>query len=307
MLSPQLNPRAPLLGKVNAILSGTSTRYSTPDFVGSLSIKTVLQGEAIWQAANRRFRVTPGSYLVLQDRQVYSLGIDTARPVTTFCVFFRSGFVEDIQRCSAIAEDALLDNPSPSVYAPLDFPERLDRNVGPIENCLLDLRRKSLPPAGEVLTDEDFLPLAQALLRQESALHSRVSHIPAARAATRVEILRRLLRGRDFLIASIGDSCGLDDIARAAGLSPFHFHRVFKAAFRQTPHAYLTAARLRHAAELLQAGRHSVTETCLECGFSSLGSFSSLFHKTFGVSPAAFQKSRRQFSKIEEASNAHRS
>jgi AraC family transcriptional regulator len=304
MSAPQINPRAPLLGKLNAILSGTSTRYSTPDFAGSLSVKTVLQGEAVWQAANRRFRVTPGSYLVLQDRQVYSLGIDAARPVTTFCVFFRRGFVEDILRCSTLAEGALLDNPRPSVHAPLDFPERLDRSIGPIENCLLDLRRKSLSHVTDNLIDEDFLPLAHALLRAESALHTRVSQIPAARAATRREVLRRLLRGRDFLLASIGDRCSLDHMAKAAGLSPFHFHRAFKAAFRQTPHAYLTAARLHHAAELLQSGRHSVTETCLECGFTSLGSFSSLFHRTFGVSPAAFQKSRRPFRKIGKAAGA---
>ena len=299
MLSPQINPRAALLGKINAILSGTSTRYRTPDFAGTLSIKSVLEGEAVWQAANRRFRVTPGWYLALQDQQVYSMGIDTTRPVTTFCVFFRRGFVEDLRRCLSVAEDVLLDNPEPPGPSPLAFPERLERTAGALRTCLLALRQKSLSATEPELADDDFLPIAHAFLSEESALDSRISQIPAARLATRQEVLRRLLRGRDFLIASIGDPCHLDDVAKAAGLSPFHFHRAFKAAFLLTPHAYLTAARLRHAADLLRSGRYSVTETCLECGFSSLGSFSSLFHRTFGVSPARPSLSGRPLPKCK--------
>jgi AraC-like DNA-binding protein len=299
----QINPRAPLLGQINAILTGTSTRYWVPDFPGTLSIKSVTQGEAVWQASKRRFPVTPNSYLVLQDRQIYSIEIDEVRPVTTFCVFFRRGFVEDISRCINTSESALLQNPQPAIAVPLEFPERLERSVGPVADCLEKLRLKSLAKNATELTDGDFLSLAYALLHEEFSLRSRAKQVPAAREATRLEVLRRVLRGRDFLISSISEPCNLEEIAKAAALSPFHFHRAFKAVFHQTPHEYLTAERLRHAKHLLQSGHHSVTETCLACGFSSLGSFSTLFHKKLGLSPAAFQKSQSQFRKIEEASH----
>jgi AraC-like DNA-binding protein len=299
---PQINPRAPLLGQINAILTGTSTCYWVPDFPGTLSIKSVTQGEAVWQASNRRFPVTPNSYLVLQDRQIYSIEIDATRPVTTFCVFFRRGFVEDVSRCLSINEDVLLQNPRPAIAAPLEFPERLERSAGQVAECLEQLRHKSIANRAIELTDDDFLPLAHALLHEESFLRSRADQVPAAREATRLEVLRRVLRGRDFLLASISEACNLEEIAKAAALSPFHFHRAFKAVFHQTPHDYLTTERLRHAKHLLQSGHYTVTETCLACGFSSLGSFSTLFHKKFGTSPVTFQKSHRQFRKIEEAS-----
>lgn len=292
MLSPQINPRASLLGQVNAILTGTSTRYWVPDFSGPLSIKTVLQGEAVWQASNRRFPVCPNSFLVLQDQQTYSIGIDSTRPVTTFCVFFRRSFVEDISRSSITAENALLENPQPSAFAPFGFPERLERAVGPVAMALAHLRYKTHPVSQIVLSDDDFLPLALAFLEEECALGARASRVPAVREATRLEVLRRVLRGRDFLLASLSEPCNLTDVAKTAALSPFHFHRAFKAIFNQTPHAYLTSERLRYARHLLLAGHHSVTEACLECGFTSLGSFSSLFRKKFGHSPSSITKSR---------------
>jgi AraC family transcriptional regulator len=298
---PQINPRAPLLGEINAILTGTSTRYWVPDFPGTLSIKSVTRGEAVWNAANRRFPVTPSSYLVLQDRQIYSIEIDATLPMTTFCIFFRRGFVEDISYCLTASEDVLLQNPQPSAAGPLEFHEHLERSIGPVADCLETLRRKSLGENASQLVDDDFLPLVQALLQEESLLRCRANHISAARASTRLEVFRRVLRGRDFLLSMIGEPCNLDEIAKAAALSPFHFHRAFKAVFRQTPHDYLIAERLRHAKHLLRSGRYSVLETCLACGFSSLGSFSSLFHKKFGISPAAFKDPHRKFRKIEEA------
>lgn len=301
MLAPQINPAAAQLGSINAILAGTSTYYWVRDFPGTLSIKSVTQGEAVWRTARRRFPVTPSSYLALQDRQIYSLEIDSHWPVSTFCVFFRRGFVEDICRCLTTEVDALLQNPQSSAPTFLEFSVHLERTAGPVAECLQKLRQKSLAPAGPDLADDDFLPLAEAFLREESSLRGRAMHIPAVRAATRLEVFRRILRGRDFLLASIGEPCHLEETAKAAALSPFHFHRAFKSIFGQTPHAYLSAERLRQARILLESGHHSVTETCFACGFSSLGSFSALFHKKFGLSPVAYQKSHRQFRKIEEA------
>jgi AraC-like DNA-binding protein len=75
-----------------------------------------------------------------------------------------------------------------------------------------------------------------------------------------------------------------------AGLSRFHFLRAFRSAFDKTPHAYATHLRLERAKELLAAGEQAVTEICFEVGFSSLGSFSSLFSSKVGESPSAYRR-----------------
>ena len=97
--------------------------------------------------------------------------------------------------------------------------------------------------------------------------------------------LQRLSHARDLLATD----APLADVARRAGISRFHFIRQFDAVFGETPHQFRTRARLDRAKQLLLDGA-SVTDTCMELGFSSLGSFSGLFARRVGVSPSAFRR-----------------
>src|SRR5262249_52451710 len=72
------------------------------------------------------------------------------------------------------------------------------------------------------------------------------------------------------------------------GVSPFHFIRQFEAVFGVTPHQFRIDARLDEAKRLLAAGR-SVTDVCMETGWSSVGSFSALFTRRVGETPSAYQ------------------
>jgi len=105
-----------------------------------------------------------------------------------------------------------------------------------------------------------------------------------------------LFRARDLLAARFNERVSLTAAASEAGLSPFYFHRLFAEAFGETPHEFVARLRIDHAKRLLLAGNHSVTETCFDAGYESLGSFSSRFHSLTGFSPAAFRReSRRVF------------
>jgi len=108
------------------------------------------------------------------------------------------------------------------------------------------------------------------------------------------EIFRRLCRARDLLAAEYQTKLSLEQAAREACLSPFHFHRLFVSAFGQTPHEFITRHRLEHAKRLLATGSMSVTEVCFEVGYSSLGSFSQKFHTLAGRSPSEYQREVRK-------------
>ena len=106
-------------------------------------------------------------------------------------------------------------------------------------------------------------------------------------------MFERLCRARRRLEEAGEASLAVREIAREAGISPFHFIRQFEALFGMTPHQTRIRARLDLAKILLAAGKHSVTEVCMEVGMSSLGSFSDLFLRRVGAAPSEYQRRAR--------------
>jgi len=151
--------------------------------------------------------------------------------------------------------------------------------------------------APSMWVEEQYLLLARDLAALYEETQRQMKRVPASRAATRAEILQRLHRAREYMHAHSHSSLRLEDIARAACLSTYHFHRSFSQTMRESPHSYLTRLRLDRAGHLLRKG-FPVTDVCGLVGFESLGSFSTLFRRKFGIAPS-------QFSKIQEASAAN--
>ena len=102
---------------------------------------------------------------------------------------------------------------------------------------------------------------------------------------------RHLLRAKDLADARYFEPLGVDDLARAAGLSRAHFSREFRRTFGESPHAYLLTRRLERAAALLRTTDRSVADVCLSVGLQSIGSFTTSFTRTFGVSPTTYRAS----------------
>src|SRR5215470_590060 len=91
------------------------------------------------------------------------------------------------------------------------------------------------------------------------------------------ELLSRLCHARDLLRDWEDEPIFVSAVARASGLTPFHFIRLFKAIFGETPHQYRSRAQIEKAKHLLILTDLSITDVCMAVGFSSLGSFSALF------------------------------
>lgn len=106
----------------------------------------------------------------------------------------------------------------------------------------------------------------------------------------RHEGFRRLCRARDLLRELGEHSPSIEAVARELQISPFHFIRQFEALFGVTPHQFRIQVRLELAKHLLAKGQHSVTDVCMEVGFSSLGSFSALFRRRVGETPSTYRR-----------------
>ncbi len=107
------------------------------------------------------------------------------------------------------------------------------------------------------------------------------------------ELLQRLCQTRDWLREDAEPRPSVNAIARRAGIARHHFIRLFRAVFGETPHQYRSLAQIERAKELLIVTDRSVTDVCMAVGFSSLGSFSTLFARRSGLSPSAWRRKHR--------------
>jgi AraC-like DNA-binding protein len=101
--------------------------------------------------------------------------------------------------------------------------------------------------------------------------------------------LARLRRARDLLDREYARPLDVPAMARTALMSTAHFSRRFREAYGETPYGYLQTRRVERAMALLRRADLSVTEVCLEVGFTSLGSFSSTFTRLVGRPPGAYR------------------
>jgi AraC-like DNA-binding protein len=101
--------------------------------------------------------------------------------------------------------------------------------------------------------------------------------------------VRHLLRAKDLIDARYREPLDVPSLARAAHLSLAHFSREFRRAFGDTPHQYLLTRRMERAAALLRNTDRTVAEVCLTVGLRSIGSFTTTFGRTFGLSPTAYR------------------
>ena len=109
---------------------------------------------------------------------------------------------------------------------------------------------------------------------------------------------RRAVEAALWIEARANLDIALEDVAREAGVSPFHFLRLFASVLGVTPHQYLVRSRLRRAARLLAEDDKPVTDVAYDAGFGDLSNFVRTFHRAAGVSPTRFRQASRGMRKI---------
>jgi AraC family transcriptional regulator len=144
--------------------------------------------------------------------------------------------------------------------------------------------RKTIPdPLPTPSVDEQALLFAARFV----GLASGVTHQPC-RAPARDR--RRAVEATVWLDDRLHESIDLQAAAAAAGMSAFHFLRVFSSVVGVTPHQYLLRARLRRASRLLAGSDRPVTDVAFDVGFGDLSNFVRTFHRAAGVSPRRFRR-----------------
>ena len=212
------------------------------------------------------------------------MNINEEQPVETRCVFFRHGFVNQVAYDLITPMVDALDDPAGKT-SPVHFPARLHLNKDNMLIKVWSLVERYSAQIQPSEFQEDFLKLSVALLNLHDGITDQISKVPAAKVSTREELFRRLQIAKEYLHSCVEQTISLEEVANAACLSPYHFHRAFHQTFQTTPHQYLTDLKLNRAHSLLTTN-NSVSETANAVGFQSISSFSRLFSNYFGYSPS---------------------
>jgi AraC family transcriptional regulator len=132
-----------------------------------------------------------------------------------------------------------------------------------------------------------FVEVAGHASAAKSAMSDRTPAINHARDR------RRAVEAALWLDQHAHQAVDLETVSQQAGLSPFHFLRLFARVLGVTPHQYLVRSRLRHAARRLVEGDQPITEVAFDCGFADLSNFVRSFRRAAGASPRAFRRAAR--------------
>jgi len=103
----------------------------------------------------------------------------------------------------------------------------------------------------------------------------------------------QLNRAIEFVHAHLAEDISLDSLAGAAGLSPFHFARLFKRSTGLSPHQYVLRSRVDRARGLLMRSKSSIADVAVEVGFCDQSHLAAHFKRVYGVSPKAFLRQVR--------------
>jgi AraC family transcriptional regulator len=107
-----------------------------------------------------------------------------------------------------------------------------------------------------------------------------------------MDYLRQIQRGLDYIEAHLAEDIAPGDVARHAGISQWHFQRIFKSLTNETLKMYIRSRRFAAALEMLEQAEVPVIQIALASGFDTQESFTRAFKKAFGVTPGAYRKSR---------------
>ena len=124
----------------------------------------------------------------------------------------------------------------------------------------------------------------------QGGLVEAIERCPGRTHAQRRHVFARLQRVCHYLDANCHLELDNDALARLANYSPWHFIRAFRAAYGETPHAYLVRRRLERACRLLRGSHLAISEVALASGFENRCAFSRLFRQRFGTTAGAMRR-----------------
>ena len=263
--------------------------WFTTEAFRSFSIKYVVDHCIHYRSGNTEYEVKSGQFLLACQQPGIKAYFDSRDTVKSICIDIRPETIREAFTVMQRQGDHDFDNYRANHFRDPHFFETvcpLSASI-PFAGHLQQLVRAIYEGKGDDLVNQEwFLGLAEQVIYHEYGNYLALNSIESARLATRKELLRRLLIGRQWMDESFLEISDIRQIASCCHLSEFHFFRSFRQAFGITPYQYLLKKRLQLAHRLILQSEWSISAIALHCNFPDLFTFSKAFKRAFGKAPS---------------------
>jgi AraC family transcriptional regulator len=270
----------------NVILNVNQADCFRDNIKGPLSIFTNVHGQSIVTTDKKRTIIPEGFYYVTNQNQYYTLEASKEQPTETFNIHFGTDFVNALWQSLVNKPEYLLEKEYKTSSTALEFHNRLNIRKPLVNRIIAEIKADKSIDGIEL--EEKLTLLATCLLQEEKDLQKIQERIPAARASTKEEVLKRLTLTVDYIYSNYHKSLSLEDLADVCSLSKFHFLRLFKMAYQKTPGEFIDEIRITKAMEMLKKGKLEIHEVARKLGYNHSSAFSRMFRNHVGVYPTQF-------------------
>jgi AraC family transcriptional regulator len=260
------------------ILNTKAKKILRENISGPLSIFTTLQGNSFIAVRGKKALVSENTFFTSNPNQEYTLSIPNE--AETFNIHVGERASNEIWHEATHSNNFLLDYPLDISTSP-----ELHNRVHWRNNHFNSIIHKLSTVEDEMKEQELLGELVFLLLDDKIKSLKNLTGLQATKSATREEITRRLHLATDLIYAHFDKDLSLDELSQVSCLSKFHFIRLFKEYFHESPHQFITRLRLEKAVSYLSLSRYNVKEIAEKVGLANASSFSRLFKNHFGVYP----------------------
>jgi len=264
------------------------------DIAGPFSLFMNINGESLVGLQSKQWKVDEHNFVLSYPGECYDLIIP--KEANTFNIHFGTFFFQELINEWTSSNEALLETVGTDNVTMFDLPRRSYQKRGVVSEEILKVQRfyQSLDQISKKEINEKeeelLLDLGEALLKEVALDHYREKRLSAAKTSTRRELVKRLFLAIDYIHDDPSVPFSVEKAAQVSTLSKFHFVRLFKEAFHQTPGQYRNQIRLEKGITLLKKGT-SVKDVSQRLGFEHSNAFTKFFKQHTSTTPTKFLES----------------
>ena len=268
-------------GWPTVILNTKARKVLRENISGPLSIFTTVRGNSSVTVRDKQVYINENTFFISNLNQEYTLSIPNE--AETFNIHIGEKIGKEIWYDATHSNNFLLDYPLEISTSP-----ELHNRVHWRNDNFNSIIHK-LPTVEDEMKEQELLGELIFLLLDEKIKSTKNSaSLQATKSATREEIARRLHLATDLIYTHFDKDLSLDDLSQFSCLSKFHFIRLFKEYFHESPHQFITRLRLEKSISYLRSSNFGIKEISEKVGIANSSSFSRLFKDRFGVYPTRF-------------------